>query len=46
MKLKWGKADLKYFTKKILVAERSYDWAIWVVLFLVSISGLIYLLVR
>ncbi len=29
MKFKWGKEDLKYFSKPVEKVERDNDWAWW-----------------
>ena len=43
MKLKWTKAELKYFTKKIPVAKQNNDWIIWAILAICGLAGIGYL---
>lgn len=42
MKLKWSKAETKYFSKKIPVAERDYSWIIWSIMAICSLTGMGY----
>jgi len=46
-KLKWSskfsEKELKYFTKKIPVAERNDDWIIWAILVICGLAGIGYL---
>lgn len=46
MKLKWTDAESKYFNKKIPAAERNEDWIVWVILIVVSLSGVCYLVFK
>ncbi len=46
MRLKWTDAESKYFNKKIPAAERTDDWIVWVILIIVSLSGVVYLIVK
>lgn len=42
-KLKWSKAELKYFSKPILIAEYDYGRVGWILLAICSLAGLGYL---
>ena len=45
MRLKWGKEEIKYFTKPIPKAENpNYDWIFWLILAACSLAGLGYLI--
>lgn len=46
MKHKWTKADHAYFTKPIPKVEVDYDWVWWVAIGVISLSGLLYLLIK
>ena len=46
MKHKWTKAELAYFTKPIPKAVVDYDWVWWVAIGVISLSGLLYLIIK
>jgi len=43
---KYTKAELAYFNKPIPVTKADWDSAIWAILFVVSCSGILYLVMR
>ena len=45
MKSKWTDKERKYFNKKVPI-EQNYDWVIWLILALCSLTGLAYLFLR
>lgn len=46
MKLEWTKSQREYLNKPIPVTKTDWDQAIWFLVFLISLSGLIYLFIR
>lgn len=42
MKLKWSKAESKYFSKSVLTAEHDYSWVGWLLVAMCSLTGLLY----
>ena len=44
MKLKWTEEEIKYFDKKVPVAERNDDWVIWTIIMVASLSGIAYMI--
>ena len=46
MRLKWIETKSSQFSEPILTAERNGEWIFWAVLIVVSLSGLVYLILR
>ena len=45
-KREWTQEEIDYFNKKVLVCKRNDDWIVWVILAMISLSGIIYFLWR
>jgi len=45
-KHKWTQEEIDYFNKKVLVCKRNDDWIVWIILGIISLSGIIYLIIR
>jgi len=43
---KYTKAELAYFTKPILKVVVDYDWVWWVLIGVISCSGILYLIFK
>ena len=46
MRLKWTESQRRYLNDPIPVTKEDWDGAIWAILFVVSCSGIIYLVGR
>lgn len=46
MKLKWTESQREYLNKPIPVTKADWDSAVWFIILLISLSGLIYLFTR
>jgi len=46
MRLKWTKSQYEYLNKPIPVTKVDWESAVWAILFVVSLSGILYLVVR
>jgi len=45
MKLRWGEFESKYITKKMPTAKKDNSWIVWYLLFIVGVSGIVYLII-
>jgi len=46
MKLRWSNQQIKGFSSPIKKAEAVNDWIIWLILVIISLSGIVYLILE